>query len=77
MVEQFWKQKRPGFESQFGLNVLFWYAEIGTCISETRRKVNIFLQFIKSPENYCHSPASLSLLLLSSVDKNFNLGHNL
>ena len=46
MVEQFWKQKRPGFESQFGLNVLFWYAEIGTCISETRRKVNIFLQFI-------------------------------
>ena len=23
MVEHFWKQKRPGFESQFGLYVLF------------------------------------------------------
>ena len=42
----------------------------------------VFIYFIflvrrdESPENYCHSPAS-SLLLSSSVDKNFNLAHNL
>ena len=43
-------------------------------------RCSLFIEYLlvrrdESPENYCHSPAAS--LLSSSVDKNFNLDHNL